>query len=242
MKRKIISLICLISMFCLFAPITKSWANNSAYNRAMELFSSLEYRQAEPLFLEALRLGDLTKLEKIKVHECLAEIYAGLNQNDKAIEQYRKILELEQSYILQSDASPKLLETLAKARAQMPPPVMTEQQKSAKATKSSNKSSRTAAWICTSIVVVGIGVGSGFYAGAASEYNKFKNAGGKVQADTYRDRVRQYQAISVTGFGVGLAAGIAAIPLFIYGYKDTKTSLWYVPENGNQKIVLEIQW
>ncbi len=206
------------------------------------LFNALEYRRAEPLFLKVLDAGDLTQAESIKARECLAEIYAGSNRMDQAVEQYRKILEAAPNFLLPSDSSPKLQEIFTKARGQMPAPVAQKTEKPIQPQKSPHKAMRAAAWVCTGVSVVGIGTGVIYYAQGASQYQDFKNAESKSKADAARKEVRTDQTVSQTGFGIGLASGIAAIPLFIYSKDETKAAMIFAPGRERQFLAVAVDW
>lgn len=221
---------------------THSWAGNAAYNRAMELFKALEYLPAQPLFQKALGSGDLTIDEKIKAHESLAEIYVALNQSDKALDQYKEILRLKPDYAISPDSSPKLLDVFTEARVQTPVPIVKNGKEPAIKSMDSRKAMRVAAWICTGVAIAGIGTGAGFYFLGNDKYQEFQDATKKSDADSARDEARTYQTISQAGFGVGLTAGIVAIPLFVYGYKDVETAFFYMPGNHESRFALGIRW
>lgn len=208
--KKLTLYLTLICFFCSTIPASKAFAANTDYEEALRLFAAIEYRKAEPLLLKALSKGALSAAEIVKARECLAEIYVATSQDEKAVEQYRLLLDRDLSYSLSSDASPSLRQAYSKARAKMPPVVATKetpkQKPIEKKTAISSKTRKTLGWTL-------VGVGGGLLVGGCVSYllagqkdNVFKNANRASDAKAARHYGQTYETIGMTSLGLGAAS------------------------------------
>jgi len=122
MIRKCVSLVCAVVFLAGFFRVPLALAAGEEVNQAILYFNAMEYRKAEPLFLELLESGDFREFHRLETRLYLARIYVAMQQKEKAIEQYKLILALEPDYSPPPDASPTIREAFELACAQAQPP------------------------------------------------------------------------------------------------------------------------
>jgi len=224
-----------VTLFCFFwsmVPVSSVFAGGENYEEAMRLFAAIEYRKAEPLFLKSLSGGNLSSAEIVKSRECLAEIYVGMGQTGKAVEQYTHLLEDNRSYTISSQASPPMRQAYKQARAILPLVVVKEEPEKGTPKKGDSGKIRTAAWICTGVAVAGIGTGAVFYVRSQDYHDSYTEADTEDDANDARSGGQTAQSISQAGFAVGIVSGAAATYFFLSG-KDSSKSAWL----GNINLV-----
>ncbi len=219
--------LCITSFFLLsfLLPAAGVLAGEENFDRAIELFSTMEYREAEPYFIKALDSGKLTDAQVITVRESLAESYIALGQNADAIEQYTQLLLSDRSYALSSEASPPMLKAYKDARAKLPAPVIAiEHHEETPPLRTHSGIKRRAAWFCTGVATVGLGTGIVFYSRSQDYHDKYTDTDDEDEAEDYREAGQAGQTISQVGFAVGLVSGAAATYFFLSDDTSGKSS------------------
>jgi len=221
-------------------------AANASYQKATELYNAIEYKQAAPLFEQAIVEGGLSASENVKARECLAEIYVGLGSTLQAVEQYRQLLLNDRNYKPGPEASPPMMDAFKEAKSKLPPPAVAkkEEPKKEKPKKQSNWR-KALGW---TLIGGGIGmaaVGGAMFGMAYSEHDKFVNAASAGAANSARDMGRTDEAVGWTLGGLGLVSiGVGAY-FVVEGNKQTPRAAvygGYMAQNGLHAATMAIVW
>ena len=208
MKYKGIAILVLAAMLVPSLPVQASASSsNQDFEQALTLFNTLDYEQAEPLFVRALATGTLSAEQRARAYECLAEICAATGRPEQATMYYSNLLQLNPNYTLKPGSSPKLEQCLQKAQADLAlqqvinPPI--------EPAHSDTDDRYRTSWI---VIWSGVGVmalGSVSYAFAAQQYNVFKKANNESAVNQARSKGKIYETVGLASLGVGAAtAGV----------------------------------
>ena len=209
-------------LLVLFGITTNCMAGQSNFEKAVSLFDTMEYQQALPLFFSAVETDTLTKKQMERARQSLAEIYVGLRQSDKAVEQYRALLRIDPGFSPSSSSSPAILRAFNKARSQEQA-ISTIPDIGKKSQSGISKNKQKLGW---GLVGAGGGLvllGSVGYILADQEHRTFTGADDSDAAKIARTNGQTYEIIGMTGLGLGVVSTGIGIYFLVTESKRKKT-------------------
>jgi tetratricopeptide (TPR) repeat protein len=209
-------------------------------------FAQYRYEAAIPALEAALKDSALAENEKVEAHELLAYCYAAMENHDLAVSHYKAILLLRPGYAPKDPATqpPKLAKAYQDAKAAMAATTATTTGRSP--TKAQDSADWPFAVASLSVSAVGFALGGLYYDYASRNWEDLKDARTASEAKELRDRGKANQAMSQTGFAVGLVFGIGAIPMFFTGGSSSaalgQPTLAFVPDPEAPRVQLRVAW